>query len=29
MMAKEEVKPTDAVKHIVSMNYIEVGNYRE
>ena len=29
MMTREDVKPIDAVKHIVSMNYIEVGNYRE
>jgi hypothetical protein len=27
MMAKENVKPTDAIKHIVTTNYIEVGNY--
>jgi hypothetical protein len=28
MMAKELVKPTDAIKHIVAANYIEVGDYR-
>ncbi len=29
MMAKEGCKPVDAIKHIVSVNYIEVMNYRE
>lgn len=29
MMAKETVKPIDAIKHIISTNYIEVGSYRE